>query len=212
MSVILLQVEAARETLSGNDGVSESVTAIQESAQTAVALTRQLLAFGRKHESKSEFLDLNSVLTGCEKLVRSLIGEDIDLVVRHGRDLPLVEVDPGQVYQIVMNFAVNARDAMPHGGILTIESAAVHESAAASIPDAKPGPYVSLTVSDNGLGMDAETQSRVFEPFFTTKEIGRGTGLGLSIVHGIVKESGGHITVHSEPGHGAEFRVYFPAA
>jgi PAS domain S-box-containing protein len=212
MSVILLQADAAREALSGNDAVSESVTAIQESAQKAVALTRQLLAFGRKHEKKSEFLDLNSALTGCEKLVRPLIGEDIDLVVHRGQDLPLVEVDPGQLYQIVMNFAVNARDAMPHGGILTIETAAVDASAAAWIPDAKPGPYVSLTVSDNGSGMDTETQSRVFEPFFTTKEVGRGTGLGLSIVHAIVTENGGHITVHSEPGHGTEFRVYFPAA
>ena len=211
MSVILLHADSALEALNSSEPAHDSVTAILDAAQNAVALTRQLLAFSHKEQGKSELLDFNSVLAGCEKLVRPLMGEDIDLVFHPGESLPAVEVDPGQLYQIIMNLAVNARDAMPDGGRFTIETAVVDRPAAASVPDAKLGSYVSITVRDTGIGMDPETQARVFEPFFTTKEAGKGTGLGLSIVYEIVKQSNGHITVHSEPGRGTEFQIFLPA-
>jgi two-component system cell cycle sensor histidine kinase/response regulator CckA len=211
MSVILLHADSALESLSGEHPASDSVSAMKEAAEKAVALTRRLLAFSQKREGKPELLDLNSALVGWEKLVRPLIGEDIELAFHPGAGLPKVEVDPGQLYQVVMNFAVNARDAMPHGGAFTIETATVHGEATACIPDARPGPYVSVSFRDTGVGMDPETQARAFEPFFTTKEVGKGTGLGLSVVYSIVKQSNGHITLQSEPGLGTEFRIYLPA-
>ncbi len=213
MSVILLHGESALEELRSGDPVTGVVTAMQQAARRAVALTRQLMAFSHQQVLETEVLNLNSVVAECEKMLRRLIGEDIDLVFIPGSGLGMVKADPGQLDQIIMNLAVNSRDAMPQGGKLTIETANVEldEGDASLNAEAKPGSYVMLAVRDTGVGMDKEVQDRVFEPFFTTKEVGKGTGLGLSIVYGIVKQSNGYVTLHSEPGHGTEFRIYLPS-
>jgi PAS domain S-box-containing protein len=184
---------------------------IAKAAKRAIALTGQLLAFGRKQMLTPKVLDLNGVVTENLKLLGRVIGEDIELVMISGRDLGLVKADPGQMEQVIMNLAVNARDAMPQGGKLTIETAnaTVGERFTRREVPAAPGDYVMLSVSDNGLGMDAETQAHIFEPFFSTKGL-KGTGLGLSTVYGIVKQSGGYIWVTSEPNQGTTFRIYLP--
>ncbi|MGH9432301.1 MAG: PAS domain S-box protein, partial [Terriglobia bacterium] len=187
---------------------------IRKAGERAASLTRQLLAFSRRQVLAPQVIDVNDVISNVNKMLRRLIGEDIDLVTVLRPGLSSIKADPGQIEQVLMNLVVNGRDAMPRGGVLTVEteSVEVDETAARRLGVAiMPGEYVVLAVTDQGCGMDAETQSHIFEPFFTTKEQGKGTGLGLATVYGIVKQSGGFIWVYSEPGQGSTFKVYLPA-
>jgi two-component system cell cycle sensor histidine kinase/response regulator CckA len=190
----------------------DEVEEIRKAAERATALTRQLLAFGRRQVLQPQVLDLNVVVANMNKMLHRLIGEDVQLNTVLAPDLWPVKVDPGQIEQVLMNLAVNARDAMPQGGQLTIETANIihDEEYAREHVSVKPGFYVLLAVSDTGLGMDKETQSHLFEPFFTTKEEGKGSGLGLSTAYGIVKQSEGNIWAYSEPGKGTTFKIYMP--
>jgi PAS domain S-box-containing protein len=191
---------------------NEELAQINQAVDRAAALTRQLLAFGRKQVLEPRAVDLNALVAGTVKMLERIIGADIRLVLRQTTDLTTALADPGQIEQIVMNLCANARDAMPRGGELAIitERMAIDPDFTATHPWARPGDYVVLTVSDTGTGMDAGTQARIFEPFFTTKELGRGTGLGLAVVYGIVKQHGGLIHVYSEPESGTAFRIYLP--
>jgi PAS domain S-box-containing protein len=188
------------------------IVEIHKAGTSAKDLTRHLLAFSRRQVLQPVFLDLNVAVGRLDTMLGRLIGDDIEVVSVLRRDLGTIKADPTQLEQVLMNLAVNARDAMPQGGKLTIETANVEidETNVQQHPSAKPGSYVMLAVSDTGVGIDKKTQSRIFEPFFSTKEIGKGTGLGLSTVFGIVKQSGGSIGVYSEPGHGTTFKIYFP--
>ena len=187
---------------------------IKKALERGTALTKQLLAFSRTSAIQPRVLDLNERLRDISKLLRPLLGDDVEILIVPRSPSAVVEADPGQLDQIVVNLAVNARDAMPRGGKFILETGAVRfDEAFAEQHQAMPaGKYVLLAVSDTGIGMDEATMSRIFEPFFTTKEVGKGTGLGLATVYGIVKQSAGHILVYSEPGHGTTFKIYLPSA
>jgi two-component system cell cycle sensor histidine kinase/response regulator CckA len=188
------------------------ISAIQQAADRATTLTRQLLAFSRKQLLELKVVDVNAIVADMERLLRPLIGENIELVTRLAADLGRTRADAGQIEQVIMNLVVNSKDAMPNGGKITIQTANVSldDDLRREYSYIRQGPYVMLSIADTGHGMDKETQSRIFEPFFTTKEKGKGTGLGLSTVYGIIKQSGGYVFVQSEVGRGTTFRIYLP--
>jgi len=204
--------ELALKRLKENDPVYRNISEIKKAGDRSALLTHQLLAFSRQQLLLPKILDINQVITETINLLKRLIGEDIALITVLSPKIDNVKVDPGQLSQVIMNLVVNARDAMPNGGQLTIETSNVYldkEYVRRNI-NVAVGEYVMLAVSDNGAGMDSETQQHIFEPFFTTKEVGKGTGLGLATVYGIVKQSGGNIAVYSELGFGTTFKIYFP--
>ncbi len=204
----------ALETLADDDPAREDVEAVLEAGRHAAELTRQLLAFGSRQVMEPRPLDLDGVVTGMQRMLRRVIGEDIRIVSELHGDLGPVIADPAQVEQILVNLAINARDAMERGGTLTIRTGEreLDEAHPWRRPEMSPGTYAELAVIDDGAGMDDETVARIFEPFFTTKELGRGTGLGLATVYGIVRQSGGHVEVRSRPGEGTTFQILLPLA
>jgi two-component system cell cycle sensor histidine kinase/response regulator CckA len=212
LAVIGSFASIVRDDLAGHESAQKDLDVILDATRRAAALTSQLLAFSRRQIQELQLVDINRVVEELDKILRRLIGEDVELGMVPARDLGMVKADPSQIEQVLMNLAVNARDAMPRGGKLTIETRNLHLShtrlaGSEAIP---AGDYVAVSVSDTGTGMDDATRRRIFEPFFTTKEPGKGTGMGLSTVYGIVKQSGGHIEVTSQPGQGARFEVYLP--
>jgi len=212
LSVVLSYSELLAEPLNENDPMRADLGEIRAAGLRAVELTRQLLAFSRRQVLQPKIVDLGEVVSGMAKMLRRLIGEDVELLAIGGGLKGRILVDPGQMEQVIMNLAVNARDAMPDGGKLVIETAELDldEAFAMEHDGIEPGPHVMLAVSDTGTGMDHDVLARIYEPFFTTKEAGRGTGLGLSTVFGIVRQSGGTIWVDSKPRQGTTFKVYFP--
>jgi two-component system cell cycle sensor histidine kinase/response regulator CckA len=214
LSVILGYSELIKTKLAPDDPIMRDFEQIQRAAKRAQDITQQLLAFSRKQVFEPKILNINELIRCFENNLSRLIGEDIELKVFPSRDIENIEFDPTQIEQILMNLAINARDAMPAGGNLTFETANVSldEAYCREHVGFIPGNFVQISVSDNGNGMDTETISHIFEPFFTTKEIGKGTGLGLATVYGIVKQGGGFINVYSEPGRGTTFKIYIPVS
>ncbi len=214
LGTVELELDTLRSGVSSTQSLTESLEQIEKGAQRASNLTRQLLAFGRRQMIQPKLLDLNGVLRDLHKMLRRIIPENINLDMAPEERLAPVHADVGQLEQVLVNLAINAADAMPNGGRLTIETANVEvdEAYAASHAEAQVGPHVLLAVSDTGVGMTPEVRAHVFEPFFTTKPVGKGTGLGLATVYGIVKQAGGHVNVYSESGQGSTFKVYLPVA
>jgi signal transduction histidine kinase/CheY-like chemotaxis protein len=214
LGVIIGYSEILEHRLPPGDPLHKECLQIKKAGQSAASLTRQLLAFSRQQVLEPKVLDINAIVLNVEKMLQRLIGEHIDLRTNLDHALGSVKADQNQMEQVIINLAVNARDAMPQGGKLLIETANVDldEDYARRHPPQLPGAYVLLSVADTGMGMDAETQSHIFEPFFTTKEVGKGTGLGLATVYGVVRQSGGHIWVYSELGQGTTFKIYLPRA
>jgi PAS domain S-box-containing protein len=214
LTAILGYTDMVREDLPPDDPRRADLDEVRRAADRAAALTRQLLAFSRRQVLQPRVLDVNEVVDGMAKMLRRLIGEDVQLRTTLAPGPQRTNADPGQLEQVIMNLAVNARDAMPEGGDLTIETGTVTLDAEYAVlhPDARPGPHVLLAISDGGNGMTADVQAHIFEPFFTTKGPGKGTGLGLATVYGIVKQSGGHVTAYSEAGRGTTMKVYLPVA
>lgn len=212
LGVIIGYSEILESSLGESSSLQRKALEIKKAGNRAAALTRQLLAFSRQQVLEPRVLDLNAVVTHVEKMLRRLIGEDVALSTSLAGDIWNVKADQSQIEQVIMNLAVNSRDAMPQGGKLTIETAniVVDELYARQHPGATPGAHVMLAVTDTGCGMDAETQAHMFEPFFTTKDVGKGTGLGLATVYGVVKQSNGHIFVYSEPGKGTTIKIFLP--
>jgi two-component system, cell cycle sensor histidine kinase and response regulator CckA len=212
LTVILGYSQILAEGVPAGSRLADSTAQIKSAADRASGITRQLLAFSRKQVLSPRVINLNDIMLNLDSLLRRLIGEDIEVLTVPSNDLGSVKADPGQIEQVIMNLALNARDAMPSGGKLTLETtnAQLDESYAQRHQPAEPGRYVMLAVTDTGHGMSPETQARIFEPFYTTKEVGKGTGLGLSMVYGIVKQSGGYIWVYSEPDRGTTFKIYLP--
>jgi PAS domain S-box-containing protein len=212
LTVILGYSQILAEGVPAGSRLADSTAQIKSAADRASGITRQLLAFSRKQVLSPRVIDLNDIMLNLDSLLRRLIGEDIEVLTVPSNDLGSVKADPGQIEQVIMNLALNARDAMPRGGKLTLETAnaQLDESYASRHRPAEPGRYVMLAVSDTGHGMTPETKARIFEPFYTTKEVGKGTGLGLSMVYGIIKQSGGYIWVYSEPDRGTTFKIYLP--
>jgi two-component system cell cycle sensor histidine kinase/response regulator CckA len=212
LTVILSATETVKASPRLNDTDREDVVQIEGAAQRAAELTRQLLAFARQQIVEPRSVDLNVLTANVGKILRRLVGEDVELVTLAGDGLGAIRADPAQVEQVLMNLAVNARDAMPSGGRLSVETAnvTVDEARAINHPEVKAGQYVMVRFIDTGVGMDGATLAHIFEPFFTTKPAGKGTGLGLATCYGIVRQAGGFISVSSEPDKGTTFEVYFP--
>ena len=212
LSVILSLSEMLVEDMQPDDPIREDIEQIEMAAKRAAALTRQLLMFSRQQALDTKIVDLNELLVGMDKMLRQLLGADVDFASLPGAELGRVRVDPCGIEQVIMNLVVNARDAMPKGGKLTMETRNVvlDEAYALNHHGTKPGPHVMLAVTDSGVGMTKTTMARIFDPFFTTKEIGKGTGLGLSTVFGIAHQSGGSVWVYSEVDRGTTFKVYLP--
>jgi two-component system, cell cycle sensor histidine kinase and response regulator CckA len=212
LSVVLSYAELIIGDLQPEEPLRADMEEIKKASLRATELTRQLLAFSRQQKLDAVIMNINTSVAGMEKILRRLLGADIELTLLAASGLWNVRADPGQIEQIVINLAVNARDAMPRGGKLTIETANAELDAeyAREHIDVTPGSYVMLAMTDDGIGMHREVQNRIFEPFFTTKDKGKGTGLGLAMVFGVIKQSGGHIWVYSEPGKGTTFKLYLP--
>jgi len=212
MTVVTGYSEIMREKIKKGVPIIDELDQVALAGTRATDLTQQLLAFSRRQVFKLDVLDMNEIIASFEKMLLRIIGEDIDLIFMPQSSLEMVKLDRGQIEQVIMNLVVNARDAMPEGGKLTLETMNVDldEGYSRSHIGVEPGPYVMFAVTDSGIGMDDVAKDRMFEPFFTTKETGKGTGLGLSTVYGIVKQSNGYINVYSEPGQGTTFKLYFP--
>ncbi len=212
LGIITMCAELLRGHIDGEQLPVELIGHIRDASKRGASLTRQLLAFSRKQPAQTKLLDVNDRLREVTKLLRPLMGDDVNIVFLPKSEMAFVQADPSQLDQIVLNLAVNSRDAMPRGGKFVIETATADfdEQFVQQHPPMKPGRYVMIAVSDTGIGMDTATAARIFEPFYTTKEAGKGTGLGLATVYGIVQQSGGHIWVYSEPGRGTTFKVYLP--